>query len=459
MTKPSLPKGFRDFLPQAVAKRQYLIDTLEKHFKRFGFAPIQTPAMEKTEVLLGKYGDEGDRLIFKILNSGDFLRKVPDEVYRSKDSRRLAPYISEKALRYDLTVPLARFVAQHQSELTFPFKRYQIQSVWRADRPQKGRFREFVQCDADVVGGKSLWQDAEMVLLYDAVFTEWQLPVTIRINNRKILSGLVEALNLADKEKAFLTALDKMDKIGPEGVRAEMEKAGMPEEALNTLDRIWQLNRHGDVWAFLRDLLKDSSVGTEGLDELISVREKVDKAGLQSAELKFDLTLARGLDYYTGSIFEVSARSVSVGSIGGGGRYDDLTGIFGLKDMSGIGISFGLDRIELVMDELGLWKDVTPVQPQVLFLNFGEAEAAYIWPVMQELRRRGISAELYPTSAKLKKQMHYADKKNIPLVVMVGDREMKDGTFILKKMTDGSQEVLPIDDIYRKIADETNTSL
>ena len=459
MTQASLSKGFRDFMPARMAKRQYLIDTLKRQFETFGFAPIQTPAMEKLSVLTGKYGDEGDRLIFKVLNSGDYLRKVPDELCREKDSRRLTPYIAEKALRYDLTVPLARFVVQHRNELVFPFKRYQIQTVWRADRPQRGRFREFVQCDADVVGGRSLWQDAEMVLLYDAVFSEWRLPVTIRLNNRKILSGLTEVLGLQDKEGAFLIALDKLDKIGAEGVRAEMEKAGIEAGALDRLDELWTYAGQDEIPEALRRLLQDSATGSEGLRELETVMRRVRQAGLQTARLVFDLTLARGLDYYTGSIFEVTARGVQMGSIGGGGRYDDLTGIFGLKNMSGIGISFGLDRIELVMDELGLWGEVREAKPRVLFLNFGEKEADYVWPLLQQTRKRGIAAELYPEAAKLKKQMQYADRRGIPLVVMIGDREMERGEFVLKNMTDGSQQTFPIDELYQKLADETNTSL
>ena len=446
-------------MPARMAKRQYLIDTLKRQFETFGFAPIQTPAMEKLSVLTGKYGDEGDRLIFKVLNSGDYLRKVPDELCREKDSRRLTPYIAEKALRYDLTVPLARFVVQHRNELVFPFKRYQIQTVWRADRPQRGRFREFVQCDADVVGGRSLWQDAEMVLLYDAVFSEWRLPVTIRLNNRKILSGLTEVLGLQDKEGAFLIALDKLDKIGAEGVRAEMEKAGIEAGALDRLDELWTYTGQDEIPEALRRLLQDSATGSEGLRELETVIWRVRQAGLQTARLVFDLTLARGLDYYTGSIFEVTARGVQMGSIGGGGRYDDLTGIFGLKNMSGIGISFGLDRIELVMDELGLWGEVREAKPRVLFLNFGEKEADYVWPLLQQTRKRGIAAELYPEAAKLKKQMQYADRRGIPLVVMIGDREMERGEFVLKNMTDGSQQIFPIDELYQKLADETNTSL
>ncbi len=450
MSKVSLPKGMRDFMPGPLARRHFIIDTIKDYFERYGFAPIETPAMEKLSTLTGKYGDEGDRLIFKVLNSGDYLRKAPQDVLDRKDSRKLTSHIAEKALRYDLTVPLARFTVQHRNELVFPFKRYQIQPVWRADRPQKGRFREFYQCDADILGSRSLWQDAELVHLYDDVFTALQIPVDIRINNRKILTGLVEALQIRDKEQAFLTALDKWDKIGAEGVRDEMEKAGIPADIFEKFLQAAQSSQDEQI-KVLAELFTASETGRKGLEELQTVMERVKIEGLQKSDLIFDLTLARGLDYYTGSIFEVRARGVQMGSIGGGGRYDDLTGIFGMPDVSGIGISFGLDRIELVMDELGLLDDVQAVKPQVLFLNFGEAEARFAWPLIQQLRRQGIRAELYPDAVKLRKQMQYADKRNIPYVVMIGDREMENRRFVLKNMTEGTQQTYSIDQLYEKI--------
>ncbi len=450
MSKASLPKGMRDFMPGRLARRNYIIDTIKKHFERYGFAPIETPAMEKLSTLTGKYGNEGDRLIFKVLNSGDYLRKAPQDVLDEKDSRKLTPYIAEKALRYDLTVPLARFTVQHRNDLVFPFKRYQIQPVWRADRPQKGRFREFYQCDADILGSRSLWQDVELVHLYDDVFSALNIPVDIRINNRKILTGLVEALQIRDKEQIFLTALDKWDKIGDQGVRAEMEKGGIPATAFEKFLQVASATP-GEQLPVLKDLFASSETGQKGLEELKTVMERVEIEGLQKSALVFDLTLARGLDYYTGSIFEVRARDVQMGSIGGGGRYDDLTGIFGLPGVSGIGISFGLDRIELVMDELGLLDDIQAAKPEVLFLNFGEAEASFVWPFVQQLRKRGIAAELYPDAVKLRKQMQYADRRGIRYVIMIGDREMENRQFVLKNMTEGTQETWPLDQLYAKI--------
>ncbi len=446
--KPGIPKGTRDFSAEQIAKRNFIINHIKNQFELFGFAPIETPSFENLSTLMGKYGDEGDRLIFKILNSGDFLRKVDDNLLTEKDAKKLTTKISEKALRYDLTVPFARYVVQHQNELIFPFKRYQIQPVWRADRPQKGRFREFYQCDADVVGSRSLWQDVEFVLLYDAVFTALKLPVTIKINNRKILSGLADLLEEKDKFTDFVVALDKLDKIGEEGVVKEMASKGISQQSIDNITPIF--NFKGDNKAkidLLKTLLADSETGQKGLEELEFVLNSLSETGLQSAGIEFDITLARGLNYYTGSIFEVSAKNVQMGSIGGGGRYDDLTGIFGLKNMSGIGISFGLDRIYLVMEELGLFENVSIPKPDVLFINFGEKEALYSLKAVQKLRRTGIKAELYPDTVKMKKQMTYANKRQIPFVALAGSNEMVNNTFTLKNMTDGSQREVDLEEM------------
>jgi len=452
--KPSIPKGTRDFSAEQIAKRNYIIDTVKKRFELFGFAPIETPSFEKLSTLTGKYGEEGDRLIFKILNSGDFLHKVNEELLQSKDSKKVTSKISEKALRYDLTVPFARYVVQHQNELTFPFKRYQIQPVWRADRPQKGRFREFYQCDADVVGSQSLWQDVEFALLYDAVFSELKVPVTIKINNRKILSGLTDLLEEKDKFTEFIVALDKLDKIGKEGVVKEMLSKGISEKSIENISPIFDFKGdNNEKIKLLKDLLVSSEEGQKGLEELEFVLDKIGQIGIKTAEIEFDITLARGLNYYTGSIYEVSAKGVQMGSIGGGGRYDDLTGIFGLKNMSGIGISFGLDRIYLVMEELNLFQEVKVPVPEVLFINFGENEAQYSLKAVQQLRTNGISAELYPDSAKMKKQMTYANKRGIPYVAMAGSDEMEKGIFTLKDMKNGTQEQIPLSAMIEKLSD------
>ncbi len=448
--KPGIPKGTRDFSASQIAKRNYIIDTIKQQFELFGFAPIETPSFEKLSTLTGKYGEEGDRLIFKILNSGDFLNKVNDELLQRKDSKKLTGKISEKALRYDLTVPFARYVVQHQNELTFPFKRYQIQPVWRADRPQKGRFREFYQCDADVIGSQSLWQDVEFALLYDAVFSNLNLPVTIKINNRKILSGMANLLEEKDKFTDFIVALDKLDKIGKDGVIAEMQSKGISEKSIENIVPIFDFN--GDNTQKinrLKELLASSEEGLQGLEELEFVLDKIEQTGVQSAQIEFDITLARGLNYYTGSIYEVSAQGVQMGSIGGGGRYDDLTGIFGLKNMSGIGISFGLDRIYLVMEELNLFQEVKIPKPDILFINFGEEEALYSLKAIQELRNHGIGAELYPDKTKMKKQMNYANKRQIPYVAMAGTNEMEQGVFTLKDMSSGEQKTVNLEEMIK----------
>ncbi len=450
--KPSTPKGTRDFSPVEVAKRNYIFNRIKSKFEKFGFQPIETPSFENSETLMGKYGEEGDRLIFKILNSGDFLKKADEKAYSDKDSNKITGSISEKALRYDLTVPFARYVVQHQSEIEFPFKRYQIQPVWRADRPQKGRFREFYQCDADVVGSESLWQEVEFVQLYDSVFTALGLAgVTIKINNRKILSGFAEVIGEKDKLIDFTVALDKLDKIGEEGVKKEMLEKGISSEALEKIQPIF--NKEGSFSEkidILTGILTSSETGKQGIEELRFVYNAVTQLGLETATLELDVTLARGLNYYTGAIFEVAAPAkVQMGSIGGGGRYDDLTGIFGLKNVSGVGISFGLDRIYLVMEELGLFPETVTQNTRVLFINFGEKEALYALKAIRDLRQQGISAELYPDDAKMKKQMNYANKREIPFVVLAGAEEMAAGKFGLKNMKTGEQQKLSIEELIK----------
>ncbi|MAN59528.1 MAG: histidine--tRNA ligase [Flavobacteriaceae bacterium] len=454
LKKPSIPKGTRDFSPAEVVRRNYITQTIQSCFRTFGFQPIETPSFENSETLMGKYGDEGDRLIFKILNSGDYLNKVSDETYKEQDSNLLTSEISEKALRYDLTVPFARYVVQHQNEIDFPFKRYQIQPVWRADRPQKGRFREFFQCDADVVGSTSLWQEVEFVQLYDAVFHKLGLGgVTVKINNRKILSGIAEVIGAEDKLIDFTVALDKLDKIGEEGVSTEMRSKGISEAAIERLQPLFSVQ--GDAsekLEMLKQLLSSSEIGQQGISELEFIVSTVTELGLQTVGLEIDVTLARGLNYYTGAIFEVAAPAqVKMGSIGGGGRYDDLTGIFGLKNMSGVGISFGLDRIYLVLEELNLFPETVSPTTKVLFINFGTAEAAYAMRAITQLRREGITAELYPDAAKMGKQMGYADKRNIPFVVLAGGNEMEAGTFTLKHMKSGEQDTVSFEELRAKL--------
>lgn len=452
--KPSIPKGTRDFSPAEVAKRNYIFETIKNEFKRFGFQPIETPSFENSSTLMGKYGDEGDRLIFKILNSGDFLKKADATVLAEKDSLKLTPSISEKALRYDLTVPFARYVVQHQNEIDFPFKRYQIQTVWRADRPQKGRFREFYQCDADVVGSRSLWQEVEFVQLYDSVFTKLGLEgVTIKINNRKVLSGFAEVIGEKDKLIDFTVALDKLDKIGEGGVKKEMLEKGISEEAINKIQPIFNLQgSFSEKIEGLKTILETSENGRKGIEELQFIQNTIEEMPLNTAQLDLDVTLARGLNYYTGAIYEVAApESVKMGSIGGGGRYDDLTGIFGLKDISGIGISFGLDRIYLVLEEFGLFPETVTQNTKVLFINFGEKEGLYAMKAVNKLRRDNIVAELYPDSAKMGKQMKYADKRDIPYVVLAGEEEMNLEKFTLKHMKSGEQSRLDLAELAEKL--------
>ena len=452
--KPSIPKGTRDFSPIEVAKRNYIFSVIKSSFERFGFQSIETPSFENSDTLMGKYGDEGDRLIFKILNSGDYLSKADENAYKEKDSNKLTSSISEKALRYDLTVPFARYVVQHQNDITFPFKRYQIQPVWRADRPQKGRFREFYQCDADVVGSTSLLQEVEFVQLYDDVFDKLGLEgVTIKINNRKILSGIAEVIGAKDKLIDFTVALDKLDKIGEEKVKEEMITKGISEEGIAKLQPLFNLkgNFESQIES-LNDILNSSVEGLKGIEELAFINTAINNVGLKTASLQLDVTLARGLNYYTGAIFEVSApEKVQMGSIGGGGRYDDLTGIFGMPDVSGVGISFGLDRIYLVLEELNLFPETVSDSVEVLFINFGETEALYCLKAIAKLREVGISTEIYPDAAKMKKQMNYANKRDIPFVVLVGEEEMNANSYTLKNMKSGEQTKCSLSDLIQTI--------
>ena len=457
--KPSIPKGTRDFSPTQVAKRNYIMDTIKRHFSCFGFQAIETPSFEKSETLMGKYGEEGDRLIFKILNSGDYLKKATDALLINKESQKLTGQISEKALRYDITVPFARYVVQHQNDITFPFKRYQIQPVWRADRPQKGRFREFYQCDADVVGSPSLLQEVELVQLYDAVFTDLSLKGTvIKMNNRKILTGIAQVIGAEDKLIDFTVALDKLDKIGADGVKKEMLEKGITQDAIAKVQPLFTMQ--GDANQQLESLkvmLGSSKIGMQGIQELDFIVSTISALELQTASLAIDVTLARGLNYYTGAIFEVSApQGVTIGSIGGGGRYDDLTGIFGLKDVSGVGISFGLDRIYLVLEELGLFPETASANTEVLFFNFGNPEAIYAMKAIKQLRSNGISAELYPDTAtnqkKERKQLTYAERKGILYAVLIKEQDIKDNTYTLKNMQTGDKQTLSLENLIKILA-------
>ncbi|MBP6099814.1 MAG: histidine--tRNA ligase [Flavobacterium sp.] len=443
-SKASIPKGTRDFSPIEVSKRNYIISIMRTHFEKFGYQPIETPSFENSDTLMGKYGEEGDRLIFKILNSGDYLAKADDKALENKESNKLTASISEKALRYDLTVPFARYVVQHQNEIEFPFKRYQIQPVWRADRPQKGRFREFYQCDADVVGSTSLWQEVELVQLYDAVFTSLGLEgVTIKINNRKILSGIAEVIGASDKLIDFTVALDKLDKIGEDGVKKEMIEKGISEEALLKVQPLFSFSGTiEEKISQLAVLLSNSEEGKKGIEELQFICSHVLQLGLQTAQLDLDVTLARGLNYYTGAIFEVAApKNVAMGSIGGGGRYDDLTGIFGLKNMSGVGISFGLDRIYLVLEELNLFPETVTSSVRFFFINYGEESAFQALQIIKIIREKGIKTEMYPDAAKIDKQFKHAERKGIPFVV----KEITGQHLTVKNIATGEQQQLTLD--------------
>ena len=452
--KPSIPKGTRDFSSTEVAKRNYIFNIIKHSFENFGFQPIETPSFENSSTLMGKYGEEGDRLIFKILNSGDYLKKADETLLSEKNSQKVTTQISEKALRYDLTVPFARYVVQHQNEITFPFKRYQIQPVWRADRPQKGRFREFYQCDADVVGSKSLLQEVEFIQLYDTVFSKLGLNgATIKINNRKILSGIAEVIGAKDKLIDFTVALDKLDKIGKEGVVKEMLEKGISEDAIEKVAPLFRFSgSNQEKLTSLEKMLQASEEGLAGVEELRTVVDMIEAIGLSSASLELDVTLARGLNYYTGAIYEVAPpKEVKIGSIGGGGRYDDLTGIFGLKDVSGVGISFGLDRIYLVMEELSLFETVELPKPRVLFLNFNESENLSKIKAIKNLRENNIKSELYPdvaTSNKQeKKQWKYVSNRAIEFVVT----DVQNNDFVLKNMINGEQTTCSLDKLKKII--------
>lgn len=452
--KPSIPKGTRDFNPTEVSRREYIIGTLKKHFQLYGFMPIETPSFENSETLLGKYGEEGDRLIFKILNNGAFLNKVDEKALADKNEALVTSQISDRALRYDLTVPFARYVVQHQNEIAFPFKRYQIQNVWRADRPQKGRFREFTQCDADVVGSDSLLQEVELIKLFDDVYTDLGLKgCTIKINNRKILAGIAQMIGAEDKLIDFTVALDKLDKIGADKVKQEMLDKGIDSSAIEKLDPVFSLKgSFEEKITTMKSLLASSEIGLQGITELEFIKENLTGLELKTTNLDLDITLARGLNYYTGCIFEVAAPDgVNMGSISGGGRYDDLTGIFGMKDMSGVGISFGLDRIYLVLEELDLFPTTVKAGVQVLFINFGPVEASYCLKLMFRLRASGIKTELYPDSGKMKKQMTYADKNDIPYVILAGEDEIESGKLTLKNMKTGDQDQLTVDQLIKKL--------
>jgi len=445
--KPSLAKGTRDFSAAEVQKRQYIMNVLREQFELRGYDPIETPSFENIETLTGKYGEEGDRLIFKILRSGDFTSKIDEGMWASKNPKTLTSKVADKALRYDLTVPFARYVVQHQNELAFPFKRYQMQPVWRADRPQKGRFREFYQCDADVVGSDSLWQEVELIQLYDASFTRLGLSTTIKLNNRKILAGMAEVLGISTDFIAFTVAIDKLDKVGPEGVLKEMRTQALPESAVI---RFGEWLEEGLTLERLTGLLAESSEGKLGLEEMNFVLSQA-TAGLTSSELVFDFTLARGLNYYTGTIFEVAANGVAMGSIGGGGRYADLTSIFGMKNTSGVGISFGLDRIYLCLEELRLFPDTTVNSAAVLFANFGTEESVVAYQWVSKLVASGIRAELYPDASKLKKQFDFADKKGIGFLALVGTNEMAANAIPVKNLATGEQTTLDFEGILAAV--------
>jgi len=450
--KPSIPKGTRDFSPVEMARRNYIFDTVRSVFGTYGYQPIETPAMENLSTLLGKYGEEGDKLLFKVLNSGDFIDKVDPNLTRPGNSNPLSLAICEKGLRYDLTVPFARFVVQYQNDIAFPFKRYQIQPVWRADRPQKGRYREFYQCDVDVVGSDSLLNELELVLIIDEVFRKLGVNTTLKLNNRKILSGIAEIIGEADKLTDITVAIDKIDKIGIEAVNAELAAKGVSSEAIAKLRPIITLSgTNAEKLEKLHMLLEYSATGQKGIAEMEELFRYLDAAGGLTTGIELDLSLARGLNYYTGAIFEGKARDVQMGSICGGGRYDDLTGIFGLKNVSGVGVSFGADRIYDVMLQLNLFPESLLASTHVMFANFGPKETAYCLPAIRSLRGNGISAELYPDPAKMRKQFEYANKKNIRFVVIAGESEMQNRQLALKDMVTGAQEVVSYDGLVNEL--------
>ncbi len=445
--KPSIPKGTRDFSPIEMARRNYIFDTIKQAFKLFGYKQIETPAMENLSTLMGKYGEEGDKLLFKILNSGDCLKSISNEEIEERNVPHLASKMCEKGLRYDLTVPFARFVVQHRNDLQMPFKRFQIQPVWRADRPQKGRYREFYQCDADVVGSDSLNNEIELLSLIDTVFANLGINIAIKVNNRKILSGIAETLGASDKIVDITVAIDKIDKIGIDNVNAELREKGLTEEAIEKLRPILEMNgSNDDKLAVMADILKNSEEGIKGVDEMRQVLAGIEALG-HKCVVEADLSLARGLNYYTGTIIEVKALDVAIGSITGGGRYDNLTGVFGMPGLSGVGISFGADRIYDVMNQLDLYPDEISESVKVMFVNFGEAEALQSMKYVKELRDAGIAAQLYPDAAKLKKQMALADAEKIPFVAIVGESELEDGSIMLKNMVSGTQEKMTVSDV------------
>jgi histidyl-tRNA synthetase len=451
--KPSVPKGTRDFSPAEMVKRNYIFDTIKSVFRKYGYQQIETPTMENSSTLMGKYGEEGDKLIFKILNSGDYLAKVDEQKLIERNSNSVASAISEKALRYDLTVPFARYVVQHQNEITFPFKRFQVQPVWRADRPQRGRYREFYQCDADVVGSDSLLNEAEFIMIYDEALTKLGLKdFSIKINNRKILSGIAQVIDKSDNIIDLTVAIDKLDKIGLDGVIKELLEKGFTDADIDKLKPVILLEGNNtEKLASLREALAQSEIGLKGCDEIETVFGYIERCPLQTAKLELDITLARGLNYYTGAIFEVKTNEVNMGSIGGGGRYDDLTGMFGLKGLTGAGISFGADRIYDVLEELNLFPAGSNQTTRVLICNFNKEGELYSLPLLQQLRRNNINTELYPAGAKIKKQMDYANNKNIPYVVVIGGDEIQTGLLTFKDMASGVQEKLTADEIVAKL--------
>jgi len=448
--KPSIPKGTRDFGPQEVNRRNYLFDTIRTVFVKYGFQPIETPSMEDLSTLTGKYGDEGDQLLFKVLNNGDFLRKADQEALEAKDSAALVSSISKRGMRYDLTVPFARFVVMHQNDIPFPFKRYQMQPVWRADRPQKGRYQEFVQCDVDVVGSDSLMNEAELVQIYDEVFGNLDLPVTIKVNNRKVLAGIADAAGIADQFMDMTIAIDKLDKIGMDGVKDELRKRNISESAIDTIEQILQVTSLDE----LKPFFSDSEIGKKGINELETFHHYFDTYEATNKVL-FDVTLARGLNYYTGCIFEVQAEGVKMGSIGGGGRYDDLTGVFGMQGTSGVGVSFGFDRIYDCLDELELWPADSVERLKLLFLAFDPASHTYAFRCLNQVRAAGINAELYPDPVKMKKQMKYANNRNAEYVVIIGSNEMTSGQLALKHMATGEQTEYTLEEIINKLIDNS----
>ncbi len=449
--KPSVPKGTRDFGPIEMAKRNYIFNTIREVYALYGFQQIETPAMETLQTLMGKYGEEGDKLLFKVLNSGDCLAKVSDEELQERNTLHLASKMCEKGLRYDLTVPFARYVVMHREELQLPFKRYQIQPVWRADRPQKGRYREFYQCDADVVGSDSLLNEVELMQIVDTVFSRFGIRVQIKINNRKILSGIAEVIGAADKIVDITVAIDKLDKIGIDNVNQELREDGLTEEQIQKLQPIIMLSgSNEEKLATIAGVLKDSETGQKGVEELRYILDVLKSVGLKN-EIQLDLTLARGLNYYTGAIFEVKALDVQIGSITGGGRYDNLTGIFGMPGLSGVGISFGADRIYDVLNQLDLYPKDSVTGTQLLFINFGDKETAYCLPIINKVRANGIRAEIYPDAAKMKKQMSYANAKQIPFVALAGENEMVEGKVTLKNMETGEQQMLTAAELTEKL--------